>query len=47
MQIFDLINVQCLRNVLFSSEKDSDDQNCSLSEFHDPIKNFLLPLNAI
>lgn len=47
MQIFVLINVQCLRNVLFSSEKDSDDQNCSLSEFHDPIKNFLLPLNAI
>ena len=34
-------NVHCLRNVVFSFQKGSNNENSSLSDSHNPIKNFL------
>ena len=41
MLILILINVQCLQNVVFSFEKDSNSQNNFSLDSHHPIKNFL------
>ena len=41
MLIFILIDVQYLQNVVSSFEKESNDQNNSLSDSHHPTKKFL------